>query len=214
MSAPRHLWSGDWELESSAHAEDLAARRGRGEEPAETEPAAPKARESHVRQSRVRPSRVRESRARRAIRSFRGWLRGVRAPSRRRIRVAALVGILALLVVAGAYAVTSGPPASRSPQPAALSSQTEAWLGVDLTSAPVRGAVVAVVVPGSPAAQAGIRPGDVITQLDTEPIQTPAIFVSAISGMQPGETVDIQLQRGGSQYTVHAELASRPARNP
>lgn len=199
MTGPRHLWSGDWQLESSAHAEDLAARRGHGEEPAEPERAAPTPRRSRVRQ---------------AIGTLRERLRGVRAPSRRRIRVAALVGILALLVVAGAYAVTSGPTASRSPQPAALSSQAEAWLGVDLTSAPVRGAVVAAVVPGSPAAQAGIRPGDVITQLDTEPIQTPAIFVSAISGMQPGETVDIQLQRGGSQYTVHAELASRPARNP
>ncbi len=199
MSAPRHLWSGDWQLESSAHAEDLAARREHGEEPAEPEPAAPTPRRSRVRQ---------------AIGTLRERLRGVRAPSRRRIRVAALVGILALLAVAGAYAVTSGPTASTNPQPAALSSQAEAWLGVDLTAAPVRGAVVAAVVPGSPAAQAGIRPGDVITQLDTEPIQTPAIFVSAISGMQPGERVDIQLQRGGSQYTVHAELASRPARNP
>jgi S1-C subfamily serine protease len=86
------------------------------------------------------------------------------------------------------------------------------WLGVQLANAPIRGALVASVVRGSPAAAAGIRPGDVITQLDTQPIVAPAIFVSAISGLQPGNRVAIQLQRGASQYTVHAQLGGRPSR--
>ena len=199
MSAPRHLWSGDWELDSSAHAEDLAARRVRPEEPAEPEPPAPA----------PRPSRLR-----RAIRAVRRWLGGLHAPSRRRIRVVAVVGILALIVVAGAYAMTSGSTATKSSASASLSSNVEPWLGVKLANAPIRGAMVASVVPGSPAAAAGIRPGDVITQLDTQPIVTPAIFVSAIAGMQPGDKVDLQLQRGASQYTVNVALASHPAGSP
>ena len=81
-------------------------------------------------------------------------------------------------------------------------------------NAPVRGALVSSVVPGSPAAAAGIRPGDLITQLDTEPIVAPAVFVSALSGLQPGDRVDIQVQRGSSQFTAHVKLASRPARSP
>lgn len=198
MSAPRHLWSGDWELESSAHADDLASRRGHGEEPAEPEPPAP----------------PRRSRLRQAIQMLRGSLRRLRAPGRRRVRVAALVGVLFVLVVAAAYAATSGSSGTRTPEPAAVTSTSPAWLGVETTNAPVRGAVVSKVVPGSPAARAGIRPGDVITQLDTEPIETPAILTSAVLGMQPGDTVDIQLQRGASQLTVHVVLSSAPARNP
>jgi S1-C subfamily serine protease len=185
MSAPRHLWSGDWELESTAHAEDLAGRRGRGEEPTEPEPVAPEPRR-----------------------------RRLRAPSRRGIRVAAVVGVLVLVVAAAAFAATSGSNPTRTPEPAAVTSTAQPWLGVHLANASVRGALVSSVVPGSPAAKAGIRPGDLITQLDTQPIQTPAILQSAIGGMQPGDQVDIQLQRGASQYTVHVALASLPARNP
>lgn len=199
MSAPRHLWSGDWQDESSAHAEDLAARRGRGQEPDETEPAAP-------------PPRRR--RLRRLIRMLRARLRSLRAPSRRRIRVAALVGILLVLGAAAAFAATNGSNGTRTPEPAAVTATSPAWLGVELTNAPVRGAVVSKVLPGSPAARSGVRPGDVITQFDTEPIETPATLTSAILGMQPGDTVEIQLQRGASQITVHVVLTSAPARHP
>jgi serine protease Do len=90
----------------------------------------------------------------------------------------------------------------------------QAWLGVELANAPVRGALVSSVIPRSPAAAAGIRPGDLITQLDTEPIVAPAVFVSALSGLQPGDRVDIQVQRGFSQYTAHVKLASHPVRSP
>lgn len=181
MSGPRHLWSGDWQLESSAHAEDLAARRGRGDEPAEPEPAPPE----------PRPQRPR---------------RRVRPPS----RVVLLAAALILLVVGAAYAVTSNQPGGKSQQQASIN-QAEPWLGVKFANVGIRGAMVGSVIPGSPAARAGIRPGDVITQLDTEPIVAPAIFTSAISGMQPGDAVDLQLQRGASQYSVHVTLASRPA---
>jgi len=200
MSAPRHLWSGDWQDESSAHAEDLASRRGRLEEPAEPEPAPPPPRERLIR---------------RAIRRVRDRLRSLRAPSRRRVRVALLASFLILLGATAAYAVISDSSSSTSRPPVAVAgNRGEAWLGVEFANAPVRGALVSSVVPGSPAAAAGIRPDDLITQLDTEPIVAPAVFVSALSGLQPGDRVDIQVQRGFSQFTVHVKLASRPARSP
>ncbi|MBV9607760.1 MAG: PDZ domain-containing protein [Solirubrobacterales bacterium] len=134
---------------------------------------------------------------------------------RRRLRLVVLTGVLTLLIAGAAYAVISdSSPTSQPQQPVASSAGTEAWLGVRLANAPIRGALVAAVVPGSPAAGAGIRAGDVITQLDTQPIVAPAILTSAISGMQPGDTVDIQLQRGASQYTVHVSLGGRPLGTP
>ncbi|HJS92911.1 MAG TPA: PDZ domain-containing protein [Solirubrobacteraceae bacterium] len=195
MSAPRHLWTGDWEDESSAHADGLAARRGRPEAPTEPEPVAPPPRESLIR---------------RAIRR----LRGVRAPSRRRVRLALVATFITLLGATAAYAVISDSSSSTKPPPAVVGNSGEAWLGVELANAPVRGALVSSVVHGSPAAKAGIRPGDLITQLDTEPIVAPAVFVSALSGLQPGDKVDLQLQRGASQYSTQVVLASRPARTP
>lgn len=195
MSGPRHLWSGDWQDESSAHAEDLAARRGRVEELPDPEPIAATPRESWLR---------------RAIRR----LRSLPAPNRRRVRLALLATFLVLLGATAAYAVISDSSTSTNRPTTVAGSPNEAWIGVELANAPVRGALVSSVVPRSPAAAAGIRPGDLITQLDTEPIVAPAVFVSALSGLQPGDRVDIQVQRGFSQYTAHVRVGSRPAHTP
>jgi len=139
----------------------------------------------------------------------------VRAPSRRKIRLALLATFLTLLGATAAYAVISDSSSSnkRTPEPV-VATAGQAWLGIRLANAGVRGALVSSVAPGSPAAAAGIRPGDLITQLDTEPIVAPAVFVSAISGLQPGDKVDIQLQRGASQFSTQVVLASHPVRTP
>lgn len=198
MNAPRHLWSGDWEDESSAHAEGLAARRGLPEEPTEPEPVAPTPRESLIR---------------RAIRWFRS--RRMRAPGRRRTRLVLLATFVTLLGATAAYAVISDSSTTKPSQPSPVAATAgQAWLGLRLANAGVSGALVSSVAPGSPAAAAGIRPGDLITQLDTEPIVAPAVFVSAISGLQPGDKIDIQLQRGASQYSTQVVLGSHPARTP
>jgi membrane-associated protease RseP (regulator of RpoE activity) len=201
MSAPRHLWSGDWQSESASHAEDLAARRGRHQEPAEPEQPVPAPRQSrlHLALGFV-GERLRRLRAAR--------------PSPRRIRVALLAAFVTLLLAGAAYAVASDLSKTNRPQSTAASGLGPAWLGVELTSAGIRGAMVSTVVPGSPAAAAGIRPGDVITGLDTQPIVTPAVLIAALSGLQPGDPVDIQLQRGASQYTVHVVLGSHRAGGP
>lgn len=199
MNGPRHLWSGDWQDESSAHADDLAARRGRIEETAEPEPVAPA---------------PRESRFGRTIRRLRERLSNLPAPGRRRVRLVLLVTFLTLLGATAVYAVISDASSStKRPGPVA-GARGEAWLGVELANAPVRGALVSAVVPGSPAAVVGIRPGDLITQLDTQPIVAPAVFVSALAGLQPGDRVDIQVQRGFRQYTAQVKLSSRPTRTP
>ena len=202
MTAPRHLWSGDWQQDSSAHAEDLARRRVNTEAP--TEPEAPA--EPVSRPPRRRPTKN--------LRRLRERIATVRIWTRRRLRVAALAACLTLLIAGAAYAVISGSSSTNKPRPVATNSGTEPWMGVELANAPIRGALVAKVVPGSPAAKAGIRPGDLITQLDTEPIGASATLVAAISGMQPGDTVDIQLQRGASEYTVQVKLGSHTVGTP
>lgn len=193
MSAPRHLWSGDWRDESSALTEELAARRAQGAEPTEPEPdvASPPAVKAHRRRPGLRLRRV----------------------DRRRLRTALLVALLALLVGGGAYALAAGSGSRGSNSPAAAAGST-AWLGIDMASSPLGGVMVVGVAPHSPARAAGIKPGDVITQIDTEPIAAPAIVEAAVAGLRPGDQVEIQLQRGSTTYTTRATLAAPPARNP
>ncbi|MBV8711535.1 MAG: PDZ domain-containing protein [Solirubrobacterales bacterium] len=193
MSAPRHLWSGDWRDESSALAEELAARRAEGGEAPEAEPdvASPPAAKARPRRPLVRLRRV----------------------DPRRLRTVLLVALLTLLVAGGAYAVASGSGGRSADSPAAATGSA-AWLGIDMSSSPVGGVMVVGVAPHSPARAAGIKPGDLITQIDTEPIAAPAIVEAAISGLRPGDQVEIELQRGSTTYTTRATLATPPSRNP
>ena len=193
MSAPRHLWSGDWRDESSALTEELAARRADAGEPteAEGEVASPPAVKARPRRPFVRFRRV----------------------DPRRLRATLLVALLALLIAGGAYALASasGGPSGNG---RAAATRSAAWLGIDMSSSPLGGVMVVGVAPHSPAQAAGIKPGDVITQIDTEPIAAPSIVEAAIAGLRPGDQVEIQLQRGSTTYTTRATLARPPARNP
>ncbi|HEY8394140.1 MAG TPA: trypsin-like peptidase domain-containing protein [Thermaerobacter sp.] len=69
------------------------------------------------------------------------------------------------------------------------------------------GAVVWRVYPGSPAAQAGLRPGDVIAGLDGHSITDTVDLVRAIDGRAIGETVELEVVRAGRKLRVDARLA-------
>src|SRR5262249_2833279 len=127
----------------------------------------------------------------------------------RQLRLALVVGALVLVGAGAAYAV-SNTGGNNGHHQAAGNGPQNAWLGIEMVSSPPDGAMVARVEQKSPAQKAGIKPGDVITQIDTEPIVTPAIAAAAISGLQPGDHADIQVQRGASSYTAHVTLARPP----
>jgi membrane-associated protease RseP (regulator of RpoE activity) len=197
MNGPRHLWAGDWEDESSARAAELAAQRARGARAPDPSPEddAPE---------REPPKTPRRPTLRERVANF-------RRRHARRLRLALLVGILTLCGAGAAYAVTTQfTGGTSSHEQAAASGSQHPWLGVEMVSSPSGGVLVAKVIPGSPAQAAGIRPGDVITQMDTEPIAAPAIAAAAIDGLQPGDHVDIQLQRGSGSLTAHVTLATQP----
>lgn len=70
------------------------------------------------------------------------------------------------------------------------------------------GALIAAVEPGSAADLAGIRPGDVITGFDGVAVDSPDELVAAIQVRQPGDAVEIDLDRDGEQVTVTAALGA------
>lgn len=60
------------------------------------------------------------------------------------------------------------------------------------------GLVVVRVHSDSPAAEAGIRPGDVIVEIDQKVVRTLSEYQEAVSGYAKGETILFLVQRGGN----------------
>ena len=68
------------------------------------------------------------------------------------------------------------------------------------------GVVVAEVLPGSPAEEAGLMAGDVIVSLASEPMYDIIELSAAIKLRRPGETVELTIRRGSEIYVVTAVL--------
>jgi S1-C subfamily serine protease len=72
-----------------------------------------------------------------------------------------------------------------------------------------RGALVASVEDGTPAATAGILVGDVIVEIAGAPVTDPDGLRLAL-GDRPGETALLVVLRGGARHAVSVTLGSRP----
>lgn len=95
------------------------------------------------------------------------------------------------------------------------------WLGIrsaELASsaaAPspptLRGVPVAAVTPGGPADEAGLRPGDIIFAMEGEEVNDPRVLQNRVAGIEPGTTVNLQVQRDGELRVAEVRIAERPA---
>jgi S1-C subfamily serine protease len=101
-----------------------------------------------------------------------------------------------------------------------------AYLGIEMVTVP-EGVAITTVFPGTPADDAGLRPGtgtrtvdgrvvpsggDVIVEFDGVPTSTTAELQSAVDGKRPGDKVEIVVVRGGDRRTVEVTLDDRPPR--
>lgn len=77
-----------------------------------------------------------------------------------------------------------------------------------------RGILISYVSENSPAAAAGLEPGDVIVQLDGKPVTSPASFQTMISVLQPGTSVGIVVLRNGTKKNLTINLGTRVAASP
>ena len=76
-------------------------------------------------------------------------------------------------------------------------------LGLKTTS----GAIVANAVPNTPAAGAGLQPGDVITKINGQAIENAGDLTRRIGSMKPGDKIQFTYWRNGAEKTGEAALA-------
>ncbi len=99
----------------------------------------------------------------------------------------------------------------RDATPAPTAQPDRAFLGVTLTqAAPGEPLEVGRVVPDSPADRAGLASGDRLVALDAVPVTGVASLLAALAEADPGQTVELTLQRDGQQQTVEVTLGHRP----
>jgi putative serine protease PepD len=112
-----------------------------------------------------------------------------------------------------------------------------AWLGVQVTTIdpsvvkvvqglPSHGVVVVKVVKGSPAAKAGLEAAkprttakgtstfvgaDAIVKVDGDPVSSTTRLSAIVAQHKPGDTLELQVIRGGKSRTVDVKLGNAPA---
>jgi serine protease Do len=72
------------------------------------------------------------------------------------------------------------------------------------------GALVAEPQPNSPAAKAGIKAGDVVTQVNGEAVKDSRELAKKIGSLQPGSQVKLTVLDNGSEKTVTVDLGQMP----
>ena len=92
------------------------------------------------------------------------------------------------------------------------------WIGVTLKQIPssnprdiiAQGAVVGTVAPGSPAATAGLQPGDVIMREGSRAVRNPFDWNAALLDLRVGSPARLHVKRGTREFDVDVKVSDRP----
>ncbi|MDQ2785825.1 MAG: trypsin-like peptidase domain-containing protein [Chloroflexota bacterium] len=88
---------------------------------------------------------------------------------------------------------------------------SRSYLGVSVDAlSTTKGASVSKVETGTPAEQAGLQAGDVITAVNGTTLDSTTTLGSMLSTLKPGDTVTLTVDRNGSTQTLTATLAAYP----
>jgi S1-C subfamily serine protease len=100
-------------------------------------------------------------------------------------------------------------------------SVTRGWVGIEVQEitpelaesfklSGVQGALIAGVMRGSPADKAGIRPGDVLTQVTGKKVKDAQVMLELIAALEPGKVARFDLKRDGRDVGVDVTIGRRP----
>lgn len=99
------------------------------------------------------------------------------------------------------------------PMPHQMPQEDRPWLGVFFQMTD-EGAEIMEVVEGSPAEDAGLETGDVITEVDGKAVTATHPLDAVIGRYEPGDRVRLTVLRDGDEETIRVQLESRPVQLP
>ncbi|HEX9169936.1 MAG TPA: Do family serine endopeptidase [Roseiarcus sp.] len=120
------------------------------------------------------------------------------------------------------FAIASDVVKSVVEQLKANGSVTRGWIGVQIQNVTqdladnlglknASGALVAEAQKNSPAAEAGVKSGDVITAVDGDAVADPHELARRIAALGPKKTAKLSIVRNGSPMTIDVTLGTMPA---
>jgi serine protease DegQ len=100
-------------------------------------------------------------------------------------------------------------------------SVTRGWIGVEVQEltptvaesfklGATRGALIAGVLRGGPADKAGIKPGDVLVEVESKPVADPTAMLNLIAALAPGTQARMKLKRKGQDVEASISVGRRP----
>jgi len=104
-------------------------------------------------------------------------------------------------------------------------SVTRGWIGVEVQEISpavaesfrlqsTRGALIAGVLRGGPADKAGMKPGDVLVEVEGRPVADPTSMLNLVAALAPGDTARMKLKRAGKDLNASVTVGRRPKPQP
>jgi S1-C subfamily serine protease len=83
--------------------------------------------------------------------------------------------------------------------------------GALVSDAQASGQTLPAVIPDGPADKAGVKKGDIITKVGDLVIDSEHPLDLVLASFAPGQTVDLEIHRGGQTLTLTLTLGTRPS---
>ncbi len=104
-------------------------------------------------------------------------------------------------------------------------SVTRGWIGVEVEEITptiaetfsletTRGAIIRGVLSGGPADKAGIKPGDVLLEVEGKPVADTQGMLNLVAALAPGSSARLKLTRRGKPIEAHVLVGRRPKPRP
>ena len=76
-----------------------------------------------------------------------------------------------------------------------------------------RGAVITQVVPASAAEDSGLRPGDIVTHINSKPVKNADTLRNSVGLLRVGQKVELKILREGKTKTLYAKIEKTSEQN-
>jgi serine protease DegQ len=107
----------------------------------------------------------------------------------------------------------------------ATGSVTRGWIGVEVQDitpelaesfklADTKGVLIAGVVRGGPADKGGVKPGDILVEVDGKPVSDSSAMLNLVASAEPGKAATLKLLRNAAQVQIKLTVGKRPKPKP